>query len=71
MRRVRRLEADRGRGVPAIALTAYASPEDRRRALQAGFDVHLAKPVEPVDLAMVVATLAGRDAPAVPEVASR
>ena len=57
--------------MPAVALTAYASTEDRRRALQAGFDVHLAKPVEPVELATVVATLVGRDAATVPEVASR
>lgn len=46
--------------VPAIALTAYARPDDRRRALDAGFEMHLSKPVEPDELVSVVADLAGR-----------
>ena len=46
--------------VPAIALTAYARPEDRRRALDAGFEMHLPKPVEPRELVEAVAGLAGR-----------
>jgi CheY-like chemotaxis protein len=46
--------------VPAAALTAYASPADRIKVLGAGFDVHLAKPVQPGELAMVVASLSGR-----------
>ena len=45
--------------VPAMALTAYARLEDRERALAAGFDVHLAKPVEPTALVTAVARLAG------------
>jgi CheY-like chemotaxis protein len=45
--------------VPAMALTAYARLEDRERALAAGFDVHLAKPVEPTTLVIAVARLAG------------
>jgi signal transduction histidine kinase/ActR/RegA family two-component response regulator len=45
--------------VPAMALTAYARLEDRERALAAGFDVHLAKPVEPATLVIAVARLAG------------
>jgi CheY-like chemotaxis protein len=56
IRRVREIDPD----VPAGALTAYAGPEDRRRALDAGFDAHIAKPVEPADLALLVATLCGR-----------
>ncbi len=43
--------------IPAIALTAYAQPEDRVRALRAGFQRHLAKPVEPAKLIRVIASL--------------
>jgi PAS domain S-box-containing protein len=46
--------------LPAIALTAFAHPEDRRRMLLAGFQVHLSKPVDPHDLAVIIAGLAGR-----------
>ncbi|HEY7648768.1 MAG TPA: MASE1 domain-containing protein [Methylomirabilota bacterium] len=59
IRHVRTLDAPPGR-IPALALTAHARGEDRDRALAAGFDVHLAKPVEPRRLAEVVATLSGR-----------
>ncbi|MGH7323904.1 MAG: PAS domain S-box protein [Candidatus Rokuibacteriota bacterium] len=62
IRRVRRLESGRGERIPALALTAYASPEDRARALAAGFDRHAAKPAEPADLAKTVAAMAGRTA---------
>ncbi|TMA56496.1 MAG: response regulator [Deltaproteobacteria bacterium] len=48
----------RGRELPAAALTAYAGAEDRRRALAAGFQAHLAKPVDPAQLLSVVAELA-------------
>ncbi len=59
--RVRALEAQRGGDrTPAIALTAYARVEDRVRALQAGFQVHVPKPIEPVELVAFVASLAGR-----------
>jgi signal transduction histidine kinase len=48
---IRRLRATpQGRHLPAVALTAYARGEDRERALAAGFDAHLAKPVEPSQL---------------------
>jgi CheY-like chemotaxis protein len=47
-------------GIPVIALTAFARSEDRERALHAGFQLHLAKPVNPRDLALAVAHLAGR-----------
>jgi signal transduction histidine kinase/ActR/RegA family two-component response regulator len=43
--------------IPAVALTAYATEEDRRRALSAGFDAHVAKPVEPTELVSVIARL--------------
>ena len=46
--------------LPAIALTAFAHKEDRRRALLAGFQVHVSKPIDPHDLQAVIATLAGR-----------
>ncbi len=54
-----RCRAKRGR-IPAIALTAYARAEDRKRALVAGFQNHAAKPIEPQELVIVIANLAGR-----------
>jgi PAS domain S-box-containing protein len=57
MRRIRMLSGEAGR-IPAIALTAYARAEDRAKALQAGYQMHLAKPVEPAKLVEMVATLA-------------
>jgi PAS domain S-box-containing protein len=51
------------RNIPAAALTAYARSEDRARSLRAGFEMHLAKPVDPAELAAAVSTLAG-DIPA-------
>jgi PAS domain S-box-containing protein len=48
------------KNVPAIALTAFARPEDRRRSLLAGYQVHIAKPVDPHELTAAVASLAGR-----------
>jgi CheY-like chemotaxis protein len=58
--KVRALPVERGGRTPAAALTAYARAEDRLRALSAGFQVHLAKPVQPAELIAVVANLAGR-----------
>lgn len=60
LRRVRALEPEKGGGIPAIALTAYARTQDRRAALLAGFQSHVAKPVEPAELIAVIANLAGR-----------
>jgi CheY-like chemotaxis protein len=48
------------RRLPAAALTAFVRPEDRRRALFAGFQTHVAKPVDPAELIAVVASLTGR-----------
>jgi CheY-like chemotaxis protein len=56
IRRVRALPSDRS-GVPAIALTAYARGEDRTNALRAGFNMHLAKPIDPNELLIVMETL--------------
>jgi CheY-like chemotaxis protein len=55
--RVRQLPAAESGGIPAIALTAYARPEDRVKALGAGFQMHLAKPVDPDELLAVVHAL--------------
>jgi PAS domain S-box-containing protein len=60
MRKVRALGPEQGGAIPAAAVTAYARSEDRLRALLAGFQSHIAKPVEPAELAAVVASLAGR-----------
>ena len=57
--RLRALEAGCARPVPALALSAYARTEDRERALAAGFHAHVAKPVEPSEIASAVARLAG------------
>jgi len=59
MKRVRSLDSAQ-RSVPAIALTAYARAEDRLRALAAGFQMHVPKPVEASELVMVIASLAKR-----------
>jgi len=63
LRRLRALGATERGQTPALALTAYAAPEDRQRALDAGFDVHLVKPVDPVALLASVARLAVRQRP--------
>jgi CheY-like chemotaxis protein len=60
MRRVRGLGPGSGGDIAAVALTAYARAEDRVRAIRAGFQMHIAKPVEPVELLTMVASLAGR-----------
>ena len=57
---VRALDPNLGGRVPAVAVTAYASPQDRLRALHAGYQNHIAKPVEPEELAAVITSIAGR-----------
>jgi PAS domain S-box-containing protein len=51
---------ERMRDIPAAALTAFARSEDRTRALQSGFEMHLAKPIDPGELVASVATLVRR-----------
>lgn len=60
MRRVRALPPSRGGKVPALALTSHARVEDRTRALLAGFDAHVPKPVDPSELVASLRRLAGR-----------
>jgi CheY-like chemotaxis protein len=60
LRRVRALPADGGGRTPALALTAYARAEDARRALRAGYQRHLGKPIDPKELIAAVANLGGR-----------
>jgi signal transduction histidine kinase/CheY-like chemotaxis protein len=60
IRELRLRPAQQGGTVPAAALTAYAETEDRQRALRAGFQLHLPKPIQPSELVTVVATLAAR-----------
>jgi CheY-like chemotaxis protein len=59
LQRVRELPAEEGGATPAVALTAFARSEDRRRALMAGFQLHVPKPVEPAELLAVVSSLTG------------
>ncbi|HWN15683.1 MAG TPA: response regulator, partial [Candidatus Dormibacteraeota bacterium] len=59
VRRLRAMEDGARRRLPAIALTAYASDEDSRRAHAAGFDAHLSKPVDPARLIEIAVGLAG------------
>ena len=60
MRELRTLPREKGGETPAVALTAFARSEDRRRAMLAGFDMHVSKPVEPGELVAVVARMARR-----------
>lgn len=57
IKRIRSLSSEEGGKIPAIALTAYAGATDRRRALLAGFQTHLPKPVEIADLVAVIVSL--------------
>jgi len=57
MRRVRLLDFNRLGPIPAIAVTAYARAEDRQRSLLAGYQMHLAKPIEARELVAGIASL--------------
>ncbi len=60
IRKLRSQPPEQGGKIPAAALTAYARAEDRMRAIQEGYQLHLPKPIEPSELATVVASLVGR-----------
>jgi two-component system, chemotaxis family, CheB/CheR fusion protein len=61
IRQVRTLSAEAGGQIPAAAITAYASDEDSQKAIAEGFQMHVAKPIEPDRLLWIVADLAGRN----------
>jgi CheY-like chemotaxis protein len=60
IREVRKLPPESGGKTAAIALTAFARSEDRTRAIVAGYQAHIAKPLEPQELLVTVASLSGR-----------
>ena len=60
MQTIRAKSRSEGGQIPAVAVTAFARSEDRRRALIAGFDTHVSKPIEPAELLAVLARLATR-----------
>jgi CheY-like chemotaxis protein len=64
MRRIRRRAANAGGAIPAIALTAFTRQDDRNKAMQAGFNDYLAKPVEPGSLLAQIAQAVGERGPA-------
>lgn len=57
IRKVRERQPDQGGMLPAVALTAYARAEDRKRVLLSGYQMHIAKPIEPDELVAVVTSL--------------
>lgn len=61
IRRVRELDSTRAKIVPAVALTAYATDEDRSQALAAGFQIHVAKPIEPENFVTSIASILDPD----------
>jgi signal transduction histidine kinase len=63
MQRIRALPPGEGGAVPAVAMTAHGSREDKDRALAAGFQRHLPKPFQPAELFALIGDLAGREAP--------
>ncbi len=60
IRKVRSLDAAQGTFLPALALTAYATDDDRQQALTSGFQMHLAKPIDPAAIAQAVLALVNR-----------
>jgi CheY-like chemotaxis protein len=60
IKQVRNREGEKGEHIPAIALTAYARTQDRVRAIAAGYNTHVAKPVEIRELVTVVKCLTGK-----------
>jgi PAS domain S-box-containing protein len=60
MKRVRALSPEEGRQTAALALTAHARPEDRMRVLSVGYQMHAAKPIDPIELLIIAASLLNR-----------
>jgi CheY-like chemotaxis protein len=60
VRRVRAGDGERGFATPAVALTGYADQKHRQLCFDAGFQAHVAKPIDPIELVTVIASLAGR-----------
>jgi len=61
IRQLRALESEKGGRIPAVAVTGYANPGDRQRALAAGFSAYVAKPFDPHAIAQAIARAANRD----------
>ena len=61
IRKLRKLKSKRAKKIPAVALTAYATDEDRSQALAAGFQIHVAKPIEPESFLTSIVTVLGRN----------
>src|SRR5216117_87030 len=61
IQKLRQRQGDYGRSMPALAVTAYARAEDRTRALSAGFQLHVAKPLEPADFVAAIARVVSKD----------
>ncbi|MGH9968729.1 MAG: ATP-binding response regulator [Pyrinomonadaceae bacterium] len=61
IRKLRKLKSKRAQGIPAVALTAYATSEDRTRALSSGFQLHISKPIDPEALVRLIAAAVGRN----------
>jgi CheY-like chemotaxis protein/anti-sigma regulatory factor (Ser/Thr protein kinase) len=61
LKKLRRLRSKRAKEIPAVALSAYATDEDRLLALSKGFQLHLPKPIEPENLVTSIAAALGRD----------
>ena len=60
VRRIRQRARDAGGAVPVVGVTAYSGLQERIRALEAGFDLHLSKPVDPVELIAALSRLVRR-----------
>jgi CheY-like chemotaxis protein len=58
IQKIRGLPISQGSKIPAIALTAFNRPEDKRNALDAGFQLHLGKPIEPENLVLAITEVA-------------
>jgi CheY-like chemotaxis protein len=62
VRELRAMGSDEGGWIPAIALSGHAEPEHAQQAIMAGFQLHIAKPIDPPDLIARLARLVGRTA---------